>query len=151
MFHQSNKNEYTGTLTLLNQQTNCLNIGKQRYIGIEIFNSFENILKNNKIKCSFTDYLENDLKIKLNNIKTYYHNNYYNAFDVVDALADITFNESKYPKEIYILGSVLFYSLTNIGLIPLIDEVTGYQNVRGSTELRDLFSKIMKEENILTK
>lgn len=140
MFHQSNKNEFTGSLTLLNQKTNCLNI------GVEIFNSFENILKNNKIKCSFSDYLENDLKIKLNNIKNYYNNNYYNAFDVVDALADITFNESKYPKEIYILGSVLFYSLSNVGLIPLIDEVTGYQLVRGNTELRDMFKKLNNNE-----
>lgn len=135
MFNQTNKNEYTGDLILFNQKIRCLNVGKKRYVGIEIFNLFN---------ANFLDYLEDDLNKRLNNTEKYFYKYYYNAFDVVDVLADIAFNKNKYPNEIFILGEALFNSLKNIGLIPLIDEVTGYQNFRCSTELRDLFAKIMK-------
>ena len=57
-------------------------------------------------------------------------------------------NSTEMKKEVMFFYATMFKGLTYVGIFPLIDEMTGYQYLRGKTELRELFNDIYEAAKI---
>lgn len=76
------------------------------------------------------DYKENLEKFKSDNFKSWVHSDAFNKSVFTDYM--------KFDNE---FSQILFSGLLLVGVVPLVDEVTGYQNARPNGELMQIFNE----------
>lgn len=121
-----------GNFKLLNKEIKCLNLINERFIGIEIFDLFdEKILDNSIIN-----------NIDFKNINNHF---YFEATIFTSICCKIVFNSNLFSEKTYIIANTLLKGFLMVGIIPLIDESTGYQYKRPLNELQHLLNNNIKK------
>ncbi len=140
---------YTGIFSILGSEFKCLNYKNNssefmgRYINSSILELFNNLIEDDSAyyKSLMSQLIKLSLitsKLKSKNI-SYKNEVYYPADLFLDFLFEISDNYDIFSKKLIDFANLFISAFCNVGLYSIIDEATGYQNIRDSNELSKIF------------
>lgn len=148
VFIKDDEPVYTGIFSILGREFKCLNYKNNssefigRYINSSILELFNNLIEYDS---AYYNSLRKVIKLssiisKLKSKNISYENEFYYPADLfLDFLFEISDNYDIFSKKLINFVNLFISAFCNVGLYSIIDEATGYQNIRDSNELSKIF------------